>query len=124
VLPAASEHATPAQIIEGMKSLVARAHARGVEVWGATLLPRGGAAGKLPHTPAAEADRQAVNAWIRTAGVFDRVLDFERVVRDPEHPDRLRPDFDSGDHTHPNDAGYRALAATIDLRWFGSGGTH
>jgi lysophospholipase L1-like esterase len=120
VLPAPSEHVTVEQIIEGMKSVVARAHARGVQVWGATLLPRGGTAGPRPHTPAAEADRQAVNAWIRGAGAFDRVLDFERVVQDPEHPDRLRPDFDSGDHTHPNDAGYRALAASIDPRWFGT----
>ena len=56
--------------------------------------------------------------WIRTSGAFDAVIDFERVMRDPERPDRLLPAFDSGDHLHPNDAGYRAMAAAVDLRRF------
>jgi lysophospholipase L1-like esterase len=60
-----------------------------------------------------------VNAWIRGAGAFDAVVDFEKVVQDPAHPDRLRPDFDSGDHTHPSAAGYQAMAAAIDLRVLG-----
>jgi lysophospholipase L1-like esterase len=86
-----------------------------VKVFGATLLPRAGARGSRPHTPAGEVMRQAVNAWIRTGGGFDAVVDFETVVRDPARPTFLRADFDSGDGTHPNDAGYRAMAAAFDL---------
>jgi lysophospholipase L1-like esterase len=115
LLPSAADKVTAEQIIAGMKALVARAHARNVKVFGATLLPRAGARGSRPHTPAGEAMRQAVNAWIRTGGTFDAVVDFEAVVRDPARPTFLRADFDSGDGTHPNDAGYRAMAAAIDL---------
>jgi lysophospholipase L1-like esterase len=106
-----------AQIIDGMKALIARAHAKGVRVWGATLAPFGGAEWPF-HSAAGEAKRQAVNAWIRSAGAFDAVVDFEGTLRDPAHPDRLLPAFDSGDHLHPNDAGYAAMAAVIDLRLF------
>lgn len=116
VLKAPEEHATAEQIIAGLRTLIARARARGLKIWGGTLLPRGGAQGSRPHTPEAEAKRQAVNAWIRTSRAFDRVLEFELAVRDPAHPDRLLPAYDSGDHTHPNDAGYRAMAAVVDLR--------
>jgi len=59
-----------------------------------------------------------VNAWIRTSGEFDAVIDFDQVVRDPAHPTKLLPAFDSGDHLHPNDAGYKAMADSIDLRLF------
>jgi len=58
----------------------------------------------------------AVNAWIKTSGAFDAVIDFEAALRDPDHPDRMRPAYDSGDHVHPNDAGYRAMAQQVDLR--------
>jgi lysophospholipase L1-like esterase len=116
LLPSAADQVTAEQIVEGMKALVARAHARGVLVFGATLLPRAGARGSRPHTPAGEVMRQAVNAWIRTGGGFDAVVDFEAVVRDPVRPTFLRADFDSGDGTHPNDAGYRAMADAFDLR--------
>jgi lysophospholipase L1-like esterase len=65
-----------------------------------------------------EADRQAVNQWIRAAGHFDGVIDFDAVVRDPNHPDQLLPDFDCGDHLHPLPAGYKAMGEAIPLTIF------
>ena len=108
------------QIIDGMKTLVARAHAKGIKVWGATLTPFGGVEWPY-HTATAEAKRQAVNSWIRTSGAFDAVVDFDKLVRDPAHPDRFLPAFDSGDHLHPSDAGYKAMANSIDLSLFAKG---
>jgi lysophospholipase L1-like esterase len=106
------------QIIDGMKMLIARAHAKGIKIYGATLLPRGGTTGPRRQTPEGAAKRQEVNAWIRTSGAFDAVIDFEKAVRDPAKPDYLQSAFDSGDHSHPNDAGYKAMAASIDLSLF------
>lgn len=107
-----------AQIIAGMKTLIARAHAKGIKIWGGTLLPfEGLTLLKNYYSEAGEAKRQAVNAWIRSSGAFDTVVDFDQVVRDPVHPGRLLPAYDSGDHLHPNVAGYQAMAAAIDLRW-------
>jgi lysophospholipase L1-like esterase len=90
-----------------------------VRVTAGTLPPFEGA---LDGTPYAghyslekERLRQRLNAWIRTAGAFDAVVDFDAVLRDPGHPRRLRADFDSGDHLHPGDAGYRAMAGAIDI---------
>jgi lysophospholipase L1-like esterase len=107
---------TPDQVIGGLKQLIARAHGNHLKVFGATFLPGEGAA---EYAAEAETARQAINQWIRTSHAFDSVIDFEFVVRDPEHPTRLRPDYDSGDHVHPNDAGYRAMAEAIDLKLFG-----
>jgi lysophospholipase L1-like esterase len=105
------------QIIEGMKTLIARAHARGIKVWGATLSPRAGT--KPPfYSENGEVMRREVNTWIRTSGAFDAVLDFEQVLGDPARPNALRPEYDSGDHLHPNDVGFRAMADSIDLRLF------
>ena len=105
------------QIIDGMKTMIGRAHAKGIKIYGVTLTPYGGV--DWPFTSAAgEAKRQAVNAWIRHAGAFDAVIDFDQVVRDPAHTGSLLAAFDSGDHLHPNDAGYKAMAAAIDLRLF------
>jgi len=84
---------------------------------GATILPYMGYAGYHP-TPANEADRQAVNDWIRTPGHFDAVVDFDKIVRDPTHPDQVLPAYDSGDHLHPSPAGYRAMADAIPLSFF------
>jgi lysophospholipase L1-like esterase len=117
MLKAPAQQASGEQIIEGMRTLVRRAHARGVKAWGATLLPFGGVRAPFVHSAAGEGKRQAVNAWIRTSGEFDAVLDFDRLMRDPARPDRLRAEFDSGDHLHPNDAGYRAMAEAANVLW-------
>jgi lysophospholipase L1-like esterase len=103
------------QIIGGLKQLIARAHARHLKILGATLLP---GEGDILYTEEGEAKRKAVNEWIRTSKAFDGVIDFEAAVRDPDHPARLRPNYDSGDHGHPNDAGYREMADSIDLKLF------
>jgi len=106
---------TADDIIAGHRQLIARAHARGLKVIGATLTPVEGSA---YFAPATEAKRQAVNAFIRTSGAYDAVIDFDLVTRDPAQPTRFLPAFDSGDHLHPSDAGYQAMADAIDLRLF------
>jgi lysophospholipase L1-like esterase len=103
---------TAGQIIAGYQQLIAAAHARGLRIFGATLLPFQGAG---YYSAAGEATREAVNAWIRTSGAFDGVIDFDKVMRDPADPLRLNPAYDSGDHLHPNDAGYQAMANAINL---------
>jgi lysophospholipase L1-like esterase len=117
MLTDARQKVSAEQIIEGMKTLIARAHAKGLQIWGGTLLPRKGVAPPF-NAPEIEAKRLAVNAWIRSAGAFDAVIDFEAAVRDPADPDRMRSAFDSGDHRHPNDAGYKAMAAALDRSLF------
>jgi lysophospholipase L1-like esterase len=92
--------------------LIAVAHAHGVRVIGATLQPHEGA-GFYSH--AGNRLREALNQWIRWSGAFDDVADFDRVLQDPRRPRRLRPAYDSGDHLHPNSAGYRAIAESVDL---------
>ena len=104
---------TADDIIAGHRQLIERAHARGLTIIGATLTPIEGSA---YFATATEAKRQAVNAFIRTSGAYDAVIDFDRVTRDPAQPTRFLPAFDSGDHLHPNDAGYQAMADAIDLR--------
>ena len=99
------------------EQIVARAHAHGIEVLGATIMPFTGSAFYHPG-PATEGDRQAVNAWIRAPGHFDAVLDFDQLTRDPDHPERLLPKYDSGDHLHPSTAGYAAMAQTVPLSLF------
>jgi lysophospholipase L1-like esterase len=108
------ETVSAAEIIAADRRLIARAHARGLEIFGGTLTPFGG-------TPEGEAKRQAVNRWIRTSGAFDAVVDFDAAVRDPRQPTRLAPRYDSGDHLHLNDAGYRAMADAVDPRLFAPG---
>ena len=119
VIPGPGYAVSAADIIAGMQAMVARARARGIRIWGATITPYGHAERPVRHNPAAEAKRLAVNAWIRSPGAFDRVIDFDAAVRDPQQAARLLPALDSGDHIHPNDAGYRALAAAIPLHYFG-----
>jgi lysophospholipase L1-like esterase len=108
------EHPKPEQIIAAYKEVIARAHARGIKVYGATLLP-------IQHstkdTPDNEATRQAVNKWIRESGAYDAVLDFEKVVRDPANPLRIRSDLTT-DYVHPNSAGYKLMAESVDLGLF------
>lgn len=105
------------RMIAAYEQIILRAHAHGITVIGGTITPDTGSDYYHPGA-ASEADRQAVNAWIRQPGHFDAVIDFDRVVRDPKHPDRLLPAFDSGDHLHPSPAGYRAMAAAIPLSLF------
>lgn len=100
------------QIIAGMQEIINRSHAEGLEIHGATLLPFEGAD---YYTEEGEAKRQEVNDFIRHSGEFDGVIDFDRATRDPDNPEALLPEYDSGDHLHPNDAGYRAMAAAVDL---------
>jgi lysophospholipase L1-like esterase len=106
---------TADDIIAGYRQLIARAHARGVKIYAATITPYGGAATAVA---AGEAARQAVNAWIRTSGAFDGVIDFDAVWRDPAKPDQIREGWHAGDHLHGSDAGYKALADSIDLKLF------
>ena len=105
------------QIIAGMKQIVARVHAHGAKIYGATLTPYEGTVFHGYYQPEGEAKREAVNAWIRH-GDFDAVIDFDAAVRDPGHPTRIRADYDVGDHLHPNDAGYRAMGDAVDLNLF------
>ena len=105
-------------IIGGYRQMIARAHARGVRVIGATLTPYQGAIEGKYYSDEGEAEREAINAFIRTSKEFDGVIDFDAAVRDRTNPLRFDPAYDSGDHLHPNDAGYAAMAAAIDLRLF------
>jgi lysophospholipase L1-like esterase len=109
--------ATADDIVAALEQIAVRAHARGIRVYGATILPFEGATGYF--TPDGEADRQAVNAWIRTSGAFDRVIDFDAVTRDPRKPSRLSAAVDGGDHLHPSAAGYRIMADAVDPDLFG-----
>lgn len=103
---------TAEDLIAGHMQLIARAHARGLTIYGATLTPFEGA---NYWTPEGEEKRQALNEWIRTSGAYDGVIDFDEVLRDPSQPTKSLPEFDPGDHLHPNDAGYEAMANAVDL---------
>jgi lysophospholipase L1-like esterase len=103
----------PNTVTDGLRTLVRQAHARGLRVIGATLMPFQGHRG---YTDARDAVRQAVNAEIRAGKVYDAVVDFDAALRDPYNPRRLRPDYDSGDHLHPSDKGFRRMAEVFDLR--------
>jgi len=106
-------------IIDAYQQLISRAHARGIKVIGATITPCEGVDIPGYYSDAKELVRKTVNKWIRTGGAFDGMIDFDAVVRDPDHPTRLLPKFASKDHLHPNDAGYKAMADSIDLALFG-----
>lgn len=101
------------QVIAGLRELAGRGHAQGLRMLAATILP---CEGEARCTAAVDAERVAVNAWIRDGEVFDGVLDFDAVVRDPGRPARMLPSYDSGDHLHPGDTGLAALANSVDLR--------
>ncbi len=115
---APEEHAAfVKRVLAAYQQIVERAHAHGLRVYGATITPYTGSDYYHPG-PLSEADRQTVNAWIRAAGHFDAVIDFDKAVRDPAHPDHLLPAFDCGDHLHPSPAGYKAMGQAIDLSLF------
>jgi lysophospholipase L1-like esterase len=107
--------ATAEQIIAGYRQIIDRVHAKNAKILGATLTPVEGSGG---YSDAMEQERQKINAFIRTPGNFDGVIDFDKATRDPAHPLRFLVAYDSGDHLHPNDQGYRAMAAAVDLRLF------
>jgi lysophospholipase L1-like esterase len=106
---------TAEDLEQGLRQIVARAHEHGIKVFGATLTPYQGAG---YYTDRGEQIREAVNDWIRTGGAFDGVIDFDKATRDPAHPLVYAPAYDSGDHLHPKDAGYAAMANSIDLSLF------
>jgi lysophospholipase L1-like esterase len=111
------EVVTSDEIVQAHRMLIARARARGLTVYGGTLPPFMGA---VPATvfAALDAERRAVNEWIRFGGAYDAVIDFDAILRDPSADGRLLPLYDSGDHLHPNDAGYEAMGRAIDLTVF------
>jgi lysophospholipase L1-like esterase len=101
------------RVLAGLRTLVRQAHAHGIKVIGATLMPFGG----YPRYSAArEAVRQKVNAAIRSGKVYDAVADFDKALQDPYAARRFAPEYDCGDHLHPSDRGYRKMARTIDLK--------
>jgi lysophospholipase L1-like esterase len=102
-------------LIAGYRKLVALAHQHGVSIIGTTIPPFENVDVPGYSTPAKDVMRQHINAWIRHADNFDAVLDFDQIVRDPSHLTRLLPAYDSGDHLHPNDAGYALIAAALPL---------
>jgi lysophospholipase L1-like esterase len=106
---------TASQLEFGFTQLADRAHEHGLKIFGATITPYGGAG---YYSDEGEQVREAVNDWMRTSGVFDGVVDFDKITRDPAHPARFNPAYDSGDHLHPNDAGYKAMGDGIDLTLF------
>jgi len=116
-VPPTEHQAEVHRIIGAYEQIVTRSHAHGIEVFGATVMPFVGSAFYHPG-PDTETDRQAVNEWIRTPGHFDAVIDFDKLVRDPDHPDRLLEKFDSGDHLHPSAAGYAAMGEAVPLSLF------
>ena len=120
-----TETVTAQDLISGNRQLIARAHKKGIRVIGTTIPPFEHALFRNPfydrfYSPEKEKIRQEVNAWIRTAGEFDGVIDFDQAVRDPNHPTQLLPAFDSGDHLHVNNAGNVAQSNAIPLSLFHS----
>jgi lysophospholipase L1-like esterase len=116
-VPPADHVALVARVLAAYQQIITRAHSHGLRVYGATITPYVGS-GYYHPGPLSEADRQAVNQWIRAPGHFDAVIDFDAVVRDPGHPDQLLPVYDSGDHLHPSPAGYKAMGDAVALALF------
>ncbi len=108
------EHVKPEQLIAAYQDVITRAHAKGIKVFGAPILP---IQASTKDTPENEATRQAVNKWIRESKAFDAVIEFEKAVQDPQNPLIIRSDL-TGDHVHPNTTGYRLMADAIDLKLF------
>ena len=113
------EEVTADQMIAGLKQLAVRARTAGIKIFGATLTPFENET-FLPGawTPEREKTRQAVNEWVREGGAFDAVIDFDRALRDPEHPTSMLAIYDCGDHLHPSDLGYNKMGDAIDLSLF------
>ncbi len=116
-VPRADHDALVQQMIGAYQQIIARAHTHGIKVFGATILPYVGS-GYYHPAPANEADRLAVNQWIRALGHFDAIIDFDKLTADPAHPDRMLPAYDSGDHLHPSPAGYHAMGDAVPVALF------
>jgi lysophospholipase L1-like esterase len=114
-LRSANPPATADQIIAGYQQIIDRVHAKGARIFGATLTPVEGSA---RYTTTMEQQRQKINAWIKTPGHFDGAIDFAKAIQDPADPLRMLSTYDSGDHLHPNAAGYQAMADIVDLNLF------
>ncbi len=113
------EFVSAEQLIAGLNQLAVRAHARGIKIFGGTLITfEFETFNPGFYTPEGEEKRQRVNAWIRESGAFDAVIDFEKALRDPGHPTQMLPIYDCGDHLHPSDAGYLRMGDFIDLSLF------
>jgi lysophospholipase L1-like esterase len=111
-----SEPVSADDMIAGYQQLILRAHSRGVKIIVGTLLPwENETFAADAYTPEGAAKRQAINAWIRSSGAFDGVMDFDKLLQDPAHPNRMLLKWDSGDHLHPGDAGYRHMGEAFDL---------
>jgi lysophospholipase L1-like esterase len=112
-------------VIDGYEQIIARAHANGMRIIGATLTPFEDTFRGTPlygyYSEAKEAKRAAINQWIRTSGAFDGVIDFDAITRDPANPKHIQAQYDKGDHLHPNDTGYKAMAESVDLGLLGVG---
>ena len=117
VYSSSSSPINAADLIAGYHQLIARAHLRGITVYGATMLPF---AGFDYYDANKEQVRQAANNWIRTSREFDAVIDFDSLLRDPTTPNRIHPAYDSGDHLHPNNAGYQLMGNSVPLALFGA----
>jgi len=113
-----AEHNTRvSSVLAAYAQIVSRAHTHGIRVIGATITAYAGSDYYHPG-PSSEADRQAVNQWIRTPGHFDAVIDFDAVLRDAHHPDHMLSAYDCGDHLHPSPAGYKAMGESVSLTLF------
>jgi lysophospholipase L1-like esterase len=123
LVPEGEPAPTAGDIVAGYKQLIDRAHAHDMVILGATLTPFEDTFHGHPlfgyYNEEKEAKRQAVNEWIRTSGAFDGVIDFDAITRDPSNPKHIRAEFDSGDHLHPQDTGYEAMADAVDLGLLG-----
>lgn len=111
----AKDPADPVSVADlawGLSQVAERAHEKGVKVYAATLTPAG------HGSPSGEALRSGLNDWIRASKLFDGVIDFDAMVKDPQHPTRMLPAYDSGDSLHPSDEGYKKMGSSIDLNWF------
>jgi lysophospholipase L1-like esterase len=112
---AATTQQVATDLINAYQQMINQAHQAGIKAYGVPILPFGGS---TDDTTGHQTSRQTVNNWIRTSGKWDAVIDLDAVVRDPSSPNRLLASFDSGDHLHPNAAGYQAMANAINLSLF------
>ncbi|KAL0939095.1 GDSL-like lipase acylhydrolase [Colletotrichum truncatum] len=114
---ASSQQAVGERLVAAYDQIITRLHRFGIAVFGATITPLTGD-GQPYSDPEREKTRQRVNEWIRSSGRFDSVIDFDKIVRDPASPEKLKVEYDTGDHLHLNPAGYEAMAAGVDLLIF------